>query len=248
MITRNFVLGCLAAVLISAPVFAQEKQLAPSEKTKDLATKDETAHNQSHEKLTIDGVLNKLHNSNVDKIALGELAVEKGESDEVKQFGRALIADHRAADAAVTKFAKKENVELRGENATLGKSEKEAIEGAPGKGKAVSGDDSGKSTEKAAKEDNAEATGKGIHSAECEKAFNELKAKSGADFDRAFSKKMAEGHDKSVEMLNRVKQNQSLAAIHPLIDELKPTFEKHAKLAHDLEMKVNQRATAAVTK
>ena len=57
-------------------------------------------------------VLGKLHHSNQMEIEMGKLAQEKGQSKDVKSFGKALVIDHTAADKKVVALAKQENIDL----------------------------------------------------------------------------------------------------------------------------------------
>jgi putative membrane protein len=57
-------------------------------------------------------VLTKLHHSNQMEIAAGKMAEEKGQSKDVKSFGKTLVTDHTASDKKVMKLAKDEKIEL----------------------------------------------------------------------------------------------------------------------------------------
>jgi putative membrane protein len=57
-------------------------------------------------------VLTKLHHSNQMEIEAGKLAVEKGESKEIKKFGKALVSDHTAAQKKVVALAKQLKIDL----------------------------------------------------------------------------------------------------------------------------------------
>jgi len=57
-------------------------------------------------------VLGKLHRSNVKEMQMGKMAQERGQSKDVKTFGKTLVKDHDAADTKVSKLAKTEGVDL----------------------------------------------------------------------------------------------------------------------------------------
>jgi len=59
-------------------------------------------------------VLGKLHASNLKEINLGKLAEKQGQSQAVKDFGKALAKDHSAADKEVAALAKEESIDLAG--------------------------------------------------------------------------------------------------------------------------------------
>jgi putative membrane protein len=57
-------------------------------------------------------VLSKLHHSNQMEISAGKVAQEKGQSKDVKAFGKTLVTDHTAADKKVMALAKEEKIDL----------------------------------------------------------------------------------------------------------------------------------------
>ena len=57
-------------------------------------------------------VLGKLHAGNRKEIDMGKMAQKSGQSKEVKDFGKALVKDHTAADKKVLALAKKQKIEL----------------------------------------------------------------------------------------------------------------------------------------
>jgi putative membrane protein len=65
--------------------------------------------------MSTDETLKKLHQSNTKEIHMGKMAQEKGQSKEVKAFGKMLVKDHGAADKKVMALAKEEKLELGGE-------------------------------------------------------------------------------------------------------------------------------------
>jgi putative membrane protein len=63
--------------------------------------------------LTFEGqVLVTLHGANVMEIAAGKLAVARGNSPAIQQFGAELIKDHSAADEQILTLAAKTNVSI----------------------------------------------------------------------------------------------------------------------------------------
>lgn len=57
-------------------------------------------------------VLSKMHHVNQMEIRLGELAMQKGRSQDVRNFGRRLRNDHQMADRRVTNLAAREGIRL----------------------------------------------------------------------------------------------------------------------------------------
>lgn len=82
--------GLLAAVLSASPLRAQTS-------ASQLAHRDRK-------------VLEDLHASNLQEIAMGRLAQEKAQSADVKSYGEMLVTDHTDADAKVRDVAEKHGV------------------------------------------------------------------------------------------------------------------------------------------
>jgi putative membrane protein len=57
-------------------------------------------------------VLGKLHHANQMEIEMGKLAQEKGQSKDVKNYGKTLVTDHTASDKKVMALAKQEKIDL----------------------------------------------------------------------------------------------------------------------------------------
>jgi putative membrane protein len=57
-------------------------------------------------------MLAKLHATNQREIAAGKLAQDKGESDEMKAYGKMLVVDHTEAERRVAALAHRERVDL----------------------------------------------------------------------------------------------------------------------------------------
>ena len=58
-------------------------------------------------------VLSKMHMTNQMEVKLGELAMKKGATDEVRRYGDRLVRDHRFADGKVEDMAKAKGVPLQ---------------------------------------------------------------------------------------------------------------------------------------
>lgn len=77
-------------------------------------------------------VLGKLHHANQMEIDMGKLAQEKGESKDVKAFGKALVKDHTAADKKVTALAKEQNVDLSANTPSMPMGKMDKLKGMSG--------------------------------------------------------------------------------------------------------------------
>lgn len=57
-------------------------------------------------------MLERLHHINQEEIALGKLAQQNAQSQDVKSYGDMLVRDHTSADQALTSYAKQQNIKL----------------------------------------------------------------------------------------------------------------------------------------
>jgi putative membrane protein len=57
-------------------------------------------------------VLGKVHHSDQKEIEMGKLAEKNGQAKAVKDFGKALVKDHTAADKKATTLAKQEKIDI----------------------------------------------------------------------------------------------------------------------------------------
>jgi putative membrane protein len=132
---------------------------------------------------TAAGVLQTLHEKNLEEIAMGRLAQKNG-TDRAVDYGRMLEKDHSAADAKVKALAEKKGIALK---------EPEM-----------------KMDEKLA----------GLH---------------GADFDKASGKKMAEGHQQVIAMVEAWRTGIQDPDVKALLDDTLPVLQKHERTAEALE-------------
>ncbi len=61
-----------------------------------------------------------------------------------------------------------------------------------------------------------------------------LKAKKGADFDRAFTRHMVEGHEKMVKLFKKEARSGQAAPVKEFATNTLPTLQEHLKIAKDL--------------
>jgi putative membrane protein len=57
-------------------------------------------------------VLKKVHEADQQEIQAGKMAEKKGQTQQVKDYGKMLVKDHTAADKKVTALAKHEDIDL----------------------------------------------------------------------------------------------------------------------------------------
>lgn len=73
-------------------------------------------------------VLSKMHHVNQMEIKAGQMAMEKGQSSDVRAYGRRLRNDHQFADKKVTELAKAEGIKLMEPNPTTPEEKQQAQE------------------------------------------------------------------------------------------------------------------------
>jgi putative membrane protein len=113
-----------ALALAPAIAHADEKSTAKQPTSKDAARTDANPMNTpdisdrakkssaADEKMTDARLVAVLHNVNQDEIAAGKLAQQKGQSADIKDYGRQLVEDHTKADADVKAAAKKAGISI----------------------------------------------------------------------------------------------------------------------------------------
>lgn len=70
----------------------------------------------------------KAAQGNMAEVAMGKLAAEKGQSDDVKKFGQRMVDDHSKAEQDLEGVASKNNMTLPGEPSAMQKAEQQKLE------------------------------------------------------------------------------------------------------------------------
>jgi putative membrane protein len=134
MNAKHFILGGL---LVAAPAFAQQDTAKSThDMARDTAGQMNDTAGQMKEKASnkmaqaeklpradVD-LLKKLHQANREEIELGQVAQEQSQRDDVKQFGKMLVDDHKMADEKVTAMADKHGVPLGDESQAMKEADK----------------------------------------------------------------------------------------------------------------------------
>src|SRR5689334_10444416 len=63
--------------------------------------------------MTAKDVLNDLHEANQTEIHMGQLAEQKGASQDARNYGKTLVADHQDSDKQVVDLAAKQGISLK---------------------------------------------------------------------------------------------------------------------------------------
>jgi putative membrane protein len=110
----------LAAALLTAPAFAQDKSMSDEKAGVDKATAkpmDQTAKTMDHSptssiKMDDARLATMLHELNQSEIKSGEMAMKQGNSQAIKDYGKMLKEDHSKGDDELKSIAKKGNLKL----------------------------------------------------------------------------------------------------------------------------------------
>src|SRR5881398_3992312 len=86
----------VAALSVGGVAVAQD---SPAAKSSSLSVKDKT-------------FMKKAAKGGMMEVAMGKLAEEKGQSDDVKSFGKRMVADHSKANDELKKIASQKNAKL----------------------------------------------------------------------------------------------------------------------------------------
>ena len=161
-------------------------------------------------------VLGMIHHSNQSEIALASLAKQKSSNSAVKDYAEAIINDHQKADDEVQSFATSHNIALKqyvhGQTATGESANPMGTAGTAGGG-----------------------------TAEHKKPIDELSQLKGPEFDRQFTRTMADTHRKVIEHLKTIRANPTTDRdLAQLIDKLLPMEQKHDSAAQQLESSLSK--------
>ena len=104
IISQFCILPLVIAALSAARVAAAQD--TPAAKSSSLTVKDKT-------------FMKKAARGGMMEVAMGKLAEQKGQSDDVKSFGKRMVADHSKANDELKKIAAQKNVKLPAKEPTV---------------------------------------------------------------------------------------------------------------------------------
>jgi putative membrane protein len=149
------------------------------------------------------------------EVRLGNLAQDKAQSDEVKQFAEQLVRDHEAANRELSSL-------VGGGDATIAQQ--------PGTGTAATAQPDS-TRERAVGGENAQ-----MHH-EMEQTQQKLEQASGAAFDRAYLAEMVKHHQKDVQEFERAAQSNN-AQVRSFAERTLPTLREHLQKAQQLQQSI----------
>jgi putative membrane protein len=144
-------------------------------------------------------ILSILHAKNEEEVAVGNLAMERGASEDVRRFADMLVRHHSDNDAKVMQTAQTARITL--------------ID--PANMKDVLAREKGMTTP-------------------APDPLNELRGLNGAAFDRAFARKMLDGHRELIQIVENARPTVQNDQVRQLLDETLPRLREHERTAADL--------------
>jgi putative membrane protein len=170
------------------------------------------------------------------EVQMGQLAQQKGQSQEVKNLGATLVRDHTQANQRLEQLASSKNI-------TLDKSSWSDTSSTTGT----------RTTDRTAtsattSSDQASDTHATKHaSAKEQKGLEKLQSQSGAEFDKTFVRMAIKDHKKDIAEFEHARTDVSDPEIKAFIDQSLPTLRNHLQLAQNAAkvVGVNESSIAA---
>jgi putative membrane protein len=177
------------------------------------------------------------------EVELGNLALSKASSADVKQFAQRMVDDHSKAGDELAQLAQSKGITLPMSDATA----------------AVNASDpdvarmNTSTTTSAKKDTNNQKTSADMNhdkmmKSDGQKMADKLSKLSGADFDRAYMKHMVDDHVKDVAMFEKEAKNGKDADLKAWANKTLPTLREHLQMARDVDMKVSGKTASSTTK
>ena len=202
---RNVILGAAVFSIVCIPIARADD--AKNAQTPAADAKGKQANDPgANQSITLEKFLNKLHAGNQKEIELGKLAQEKGQSQEVKDYGKTLVQDHQNADKQVMDLAKAQNIQLMDPKQWEAQHKKDA-------------------------EANKDQNTRSDHADKHEDAQAKLSGLSGAEFDKEFVTCMVKDHSKTLDLLDKARTDSQLAPAKDLAEKLRGPIQKHTQNA-----------------
>jgi putative membrane protein len=148
-----------------------------------------------------DQFLQKAAMSGKMEVELGQLAQQKGQSQEVKNLGQALVRDHTQANQKLQQLASSKNIRL----------EKTELNQQPGAA--------------------ANAATDASKHAKVQEAMGKLRSQSGEQFDQEFVRMALKHHKKDIQEFEQARNQISDRELSAFIDETLPKLREHYRMA-----------------
>lgn len=204
--TKLKALIVVSIVAIPLQLSAQAESKNPREASGAKAPGNEnTSQTTQAQKQFEQQTLAKLHQINKHEIEAGHLAQQRGQSDDVKNYGQMLANDHQQLDSNVVSFVERNNVPLP-----------DAENGA------------GAASPKAQAELKQMKQEQQAHAQKLESTPDE-------QFDREFVRAMVKGHQQAIQLVQSAQKQAKDDQFKNLLNDTLPVLKKHLETAQRLQ-------------
>ena len=186
------------------------------------------------------------------EVALGNLALQRAASDDVKQFAQRMVDDHSKANQELTELASQKSISLPHSSdvkaATGGVKDTVAgVRDAARDPRAVAKEghtqaDQQTASGRPATGDAAAMSGDNL-TGKHRQLYDRLSRLSGAEFDREYMKEMVKGHNKNVSEFEKASQKSQDADLKAWAAKSLPTLREHQQMARDVSSKVGGKSS-----
>jgi|GEM_PF-645553 len=186
------------------------------------------------------------------EVALGNLALQRAASDDVKQFAQRMVDDHSKANQELTELASQKNISLPYSSdvkaATGGVKDTVAgVRDTARDPRAVAKEghtqaDQQTASGRPATGDAAAISGDNL-TGKHRQLYDRLSRLSGAEFDREYMKEMVKGHNKNVSEFEKASQKSQDADLKAWAAKSLPTLREHQQMARDISSKVGGKSS-----
>ncbi|MDX5437294.1 MAG: DUF4142 domain-containing protein [Pontibacter sp.] len=184
--------GLLASAFLFGTASCNQEQSAVEEaqETNEQMAEDTQMEDQMAE---LSDFMTKAASGGMMEVELGRMAQEKGQSQEVKDFGQMMVNDHSKVNDQLKQLAQQKNIMLPD---SMGEKHMEQV--------------------------------------------NELREKTGAEFDKAYMELMVEDHQEDVDMFRNAANNMQDAEVKNFASTTVTTLQQHLDRAKQINDMMNQ--------
>ena len=215
--SKALIIAIVVAVPMQLSAQANDSSGSGTKQNRDMSgAKSPGSENSSQptqaQKQFEEATLAKLHLINHHEIEAGMLAVQRGQSEEVRNFGTTLAKDHEQLDKKLTAFAESQGITLPDVEGTISSSNAKTQA----------------ELKKMQEQQQAHA--------------QRLESISDDQFDREFVKAMANGHQQAVQMVSSAQGQAKDTQFKGLLNDALPVIKQHLQTAQRLQREVKSGA------
>lgn len=231
MLKRIMVFTVLSFISVGTTLALQNDMSKPktsssSAQQRDTMNKQKSSSKDAQKSQTSSSMLSsadrnfimKAAQGGMEEVQLGQLAVSKASSEDVKQFGQRMVDDHTKANNELMQLAQNKGVTLPTSSTTMNPSD-------------TSMSSSSKTN-----------TATGTNTKE-QKTMDRLSKLSGAAFDKEYMREMLKDHEKDVAEFERESSSAKDPDLKSWATTTLPTLKEHLQMARDINAKLGQKTT-----